>query len=189
MDESGSVLKCRPSQEFVQKVEQSWDWKKDHSTLQLSHLAQSNRSECPSDHFCMLTGFANLILLDTVSGHCCPKPKVTCPIGRPHYTLDCPEKFSFALANSTEYCNCPSETHFTYGYSLFWKFSAAVCCPKACPDGLVFVNDSCYPIKKYGDKCDVDQQCGLEYPFSGMICRSKHRRFHSSKNLNSRLFL
>lgn len=107
------------------------------------------KDSCPSSHFCVA---ARVDYAFEVSGHCCPKPKVSCPLGSPHSNAVC----TFDPEGLAPYC--PLDSHYCHSV-IVDTHNEQVCCPKACADGFVLVNGLCYPAVSLGDECKVDQQC------------------------------
>lgn len=118
----------------------------------LSFMLQNNlqlKDTCPNTHFCLVTGLDSGL---EVSGHCCPKPKLSCPVGSPNTNAVC------LLDPAGQLPYCPYDTHYCH-FIVVGTYSDQVCCPKACADGLVLVDGKCYPLVLLHDECTVDVQC------------------------------
>lgn len=117
---------------------------------------------CSDDQYCMVTSGQGYFE-DGASGHCCPKPKLSCPIGEPHSNATCGGLYGSPLRsdnnNNAEKPFCPYQTHTCIRVQYTNSFEASVCCPVACSNEHVMVKGQCYPRRQYGDQCDVDEQC------------------------------
>lgn len=115
---------------------------------------------CPENSYCLLheQQYAN------GTGHCCPKPKIGCPVGEPHPTAKCVQQIGGIPPQSGEICDF--NTHFCYllqtgmvGASM----EGAICCPRPCPLNTIHKNDRCYGLSRIGEFCEIDEQCKLSF--------------------------
>jgi len=101
--------------------------------------------------------------MDNRRGHCCPKPKLACPIGSPHPNATCGNTIPIlrSLISNSDAPYCPYGNHSCLRYSFGGSYERSLCCPTPCSHGQVYhkENDRCYPLRIYGDHCEIDEQC------------------------------
>jgi hypothetical protein len=121
---------------------------------------------CPgADSFCMVPATESTFPVN-VTGFCCALPKPSCPIGspRPRENLsgECPVRTFELDGGFGGKRPIPCELDGTH-YCSFEAVSAlrvpVGCCPRACPAGYKEQDGRCYPLRGYGEPCEVDEQC------------------------------
>jgi len=112
---------------------------------------------CAADQFCMLS--TSYYTEDAV-GHCCPKPKLSCPVGVPHPNATCGRPILFAdFASNSNAPYCPFTTHSCIDFKFGGGFELALCCPIACTTQQISIDGKCLPKRNYGDNCENNDQC------------------------------
>lgn len=127
----------------------------DYSTYELT-------DNCGDGNFCYLyNGFYE----EGASGHCCKKPKLSCPIGDPHPNATCGASYGAygglmrSDGGDVDAPFCPYETHTCMRTAFGSSFEVSLCCPLPCSTQHILVNGQCYPKREFGDQCDVNEQC------------------------------
>lgn len=87
---------------------------------------------CPLGSFCHVYNPSDLS--DITYGHCCPIPKLACPVGEPDSSVYCDNKHQKACNLGTHYCRTVNFDKLT---------SVSICCPRPCSDGHVMKDGQC----------------------------------------------
>jgi hypothetical protein len=113
---------------------------------------------CARDQFCLLTSGIGYYGEDAV-GHCCPKPKLTCPVGIPHHNATCGRPIPDADFSNTNAPFCPYETHACVYFKFGGGLEQSLCCPIDCSSQQILVDGKCLPKRNFGDNCEHGDQC------------------------------
>lgn len=139
-DSNGNVLKCTKTNPIYP----------DYQT----------KDSCPNDSYCQTTETNSYYPNNVLPGFCCPRPKVSCPVGDPLPDTTCgPIYYPLEKASSRPPKPCPYETHSCHSVSVTNGYTESICCPKACRENFLLVKGKCYQPVQYGDACEVDEQC------------------------------
>lgn len=123
----------------------------------------SLEDNCGQDQFCMLTSGEGYYTEGAI-GHCCPKPKLTCPIGNPHPNATCGQSVPVLLDMSNKPDKpdapyCPYGSYSCIRFAFGGGYETSLCCPTVCCSHQVLSGGICYPRRDYGDVCQVNEQC------------------------------